>query len=40
MSHKRNNEHKMKDINPWKEQPNKKLNENETLNNKLKRQQA
>ena len=39
MSHKRNNEHKIKDRNRWNEQPNRKLDENETLNNQLKRQQ-
>ena len=39
MSHKRNNEDKMKNRNRWNEQPNRKLDENEALNNQLKRQQ-
>lgn len=39
MSHKGNNENKMKDRNPWKEFPNKKQNEKETSNKQLNKQQ-
>ena len=40
LPHERNNKHKMKERrNPWKEQPKRKLNEKETSNDQLKRQQ-
>ena len=40
LPHERNNEYKMKERrNPWKEQPKRKLNEKETSNDQLKRQQ-
>ena len=40
LPHERKNEYKMKERrNPWKEQPKRKLNEKETSNDQLKRQQ-
>ena len=40
LPHERNNEYKMKERrNPWKESPKRKLNEKETSNDQLKRQQ-
>ena len=39
ISNERNNEHKMKNRNPWKEQPERKLNEKEISNDPLKGQQ-
>ena len=39
ISHERNNKHKVKNRNFWKGQPKRKLNEKETSNNQLNKEQ-